>query len=255
MDPKKFKKKNQKHWNENTAYWTSNSLRQVEDTSAYLEVKLKKHFGTNQQNKNYIIYDFGYGNCWLLELLLKLKINFQYVGFDFNKEFISIYEKKYKDFDNVSFVFQDLEQPIDEKYVNKADYVFTLFTLFEIPQADKVFKNISLCLKEKGNLIMLSIDSFYLMLALSNNLPELKSILKKFDDFKLKGKVPYFFQDIDLGNGTSEVLKYASVLYTTSDYLKFAKNVELELIEFDEIVKTAKFMPKIYQYYDFKKQI
>lgn len=254
MDPKEFKKQNQLHWKENTPYWVSNSLRQVEDTSLFLEEKLNKLFKSHEQSNPYIIYDFGYGNCWLLELLLKLKINFEYVGFDFNKEFIEIYKKKYSKVKNVSFVFQDLEETIDVKFLNKADFVFTLFTLFEIPRANKVFQNINLCLKEKGHHIMLSIDSFYLMLALSENMEELKGLLKKFDKYKSEGKVPYFFQDIDLGSEISDTLKYASVLYTTSDYMKLARENNLELNEFDELVKTAKFMPKVYQYYDFIKR-
>jgi ubiquinone/menaquinone biosynthesis C-methylase UbiE len=250
MNPEEFKNKNREHWKQNTEYWTNNKLRQVEDTREFLKGKI---IALTNKDETIVVYDYGYGNCWLLELLIELDLKFEYVGFDFNKEFVSIYSEKYKENNNISFVYHDLETPLTNKYHGKADFVFTLFTLFEIPQASKVFENINISLNDGGHHIMLSIDSFYLMLALSDSIEELKEIMKKFDDYKLEDKTPYFFQDIDLGNGTSEILKYASVLYTTSDYLKLAKKAGLNYVEFDELIKTGKFMPKIYQYYDFQK--
>lgn len=254
MSPENFKNRNKDHWIQNTPYWTQNDLRQIIDTADFLKNKLLELPLTKSPVKPFIIYDFGFGNCWLLDLLKDLNVNFKYIGFDFNEKFIELYSEKYRDMENVSFILQDLEEPLEDKFLNQADYVFTLFTLFEIPQPFKVFDNISNVLKNNGHHIMLSIDSFYLMLALSNDMTELKTILKMFDDYKSQGQTPYFFQDIDLGDGTSQKLKYASVLYTTSDYLKFASKVGLDLNEFDELIKTNKFMPKIYQYYDFIKR-
>ena len=254
MKPDDFKKSNKLEWNKNTDYWTQSELRQVVDTRHFLKLKLQDLFAKYPKDFEFTIYDFGFGNCWLLELIIELKVNFKYIGFDFNKKFIEIYTKKYQSLQNIKFIDQDLEEPISQELLNKADFVFTLFTLFEIPQVDKVFKNVSNCLKNKGKHILMTIDSFYLMLALSNNFQELKDILKTFSDYKNKNKTPYFFQDIDLGDKNSTKLKYASVLYTTSDYIKKAQNNNLDLITFDELIKTAKFTPKVYQYYEFSKK-
>lgn len=254
MDPLEFKNTNKKEWHKNTTYWIESELRQVVDTRLFLKDKLQtliKHYPTDYE---FSIYDFGFGNCWLLDLIIELKINFKYVGFDFNTKFIEIYGKKYQEFDNIKFVEFDLEKPINEEFINAADFVFTLFTLFEIPKVDHVFKNISNCLKKNGKHILLTIDSFYLMLALSENMEDLKNVLTKFDEFKNNGKTPYFFQDIDLGDRASDQLKYASVLHTTSDYIKIAQSYNLYLFAFDELIKTAKFTPKVYQYYEFSKK-
>ena len=157
-NPDDFKEINKQQWNNNTDYWIKGELRQVIDTKDFLKQKLEALFLNYDKDYEFNIYDFGFGNCWLLELLFEIKIKFKYVGFDFNKKFIEIYSETYTKFPNVKFVYQDLEEPISDDFLNKADIVFTLFSLFEIPRVDKVFKNISNCLKNNGKNLLLTID-------------------------------------------------------------------------------------------------
>jgi len=81
---------------------------------------------------------------------------------------------------------------------------------------------------------------------------EFKTKLAEYETIKTNGKVPYFFQNIDLGDSESENLKYASVLYSFDDYFKQSRKHKMNLIDYGEVVKTSKFLPKTYQYMVFK---
>ncbi len=71
----------------------------------------------------------------------------------------------------------------------------------------------------------------------------------------MRGDIPFFFQRIDLGDGESDEYEYASVLYSFADYFKEARLNNLNLTDYDEIVKTSKFIPKVYQYFVFEKPV
>ena len=106
--------------------------------------------------------------------------------------------------------------------------------------------------KEQGKLIIFTIDNMYLILGVSKTMEDLKTNLDTYERLKNKNEIPYFFQKIDFGDSESENLKYASVLYSIGDYYKKAKEYDMNLIDYGEIVKTSKFIPKIYHYIVFQ---
>jgi SAM-dependent methyltransferase len=248
LDKIEFKKENLSNWENNTDYWLNNPLRQVEDTKAFFLPKLKELVkGCNS------ILDMGCGSGWLLEYLRQIDLKTQYCGIDFNDKFIQALKAKYKFDSNAVFKTIDFEAELSSNYVERFDLVFNCFNFFETANLDASFGNAVKMLKPNGKLIIFTIEYTYLILALSHNMEEFKNYLKIYDDAKNKGMVPYFFQNIDLGNAESETLKYASVLYSFDDYFKQATKYGLKLIDYGEVVKTAKYLPKTYQYFVFIK--
>ena len=243
-----FKKENQKSWEINTNYWLNSSLRQVEDTKSFLKKKLKETVKSGMT-----IVDMGCGSGWLLDFILELNIEFFYIGLDFNSKFIEHLKLKYSQLSNVSFEYIDFEEEISEKLLYSADIVFNFFNFFETANLDSAFGNGVKMLKPNGKLIIFTIDYTYLILAVSHSMEEFKSNLKLYEEIKSKGEIPYFFQNIDLGDAESEYLKYASVLYSFDDYFKQAKKYQLNLVDYGEVIKTSKFLPKTYEYLVFNK--
>lgn len=243
-----FKKENQIAWEHNTDYWLHNPLRQVEDTKIFFKKKLAELVIPNMA-----IIDMGCGSGWLLDFLLELNVPFTYLGLDFNKKFIDYLREKYSDISFASFDFVDFEEPIDKKYFSSADVVFNCFNFFETANLENAFENAAQMLKPSGKLIIFTIEVTYLILAVSSSMEEFKVKLKNYEEIKSKGEVPYFFQNIDMGDSESKELKYASVLYSLDDYYKHAKKFNMRIADFGEVIKTSKYLPKVYQYIAFAK--
>jgi SAM-dependent methyltransferase len=249
QDPKKFKKENQKSWDRNQEYWINSPLRHVVDTERFFKNKL-----TEIVTQRATIVDIGCGNGWLLDDLLELNRSISYIGFDFSRGFIRYLKDRYSKQDNAIFKFADIEKPISREYHGIADIVFNCFNFFETTNLTKSFANSVKLLKPEGKLVILTIDYTYLILALSPTMKQFKLKLKMYEKFKTEGVVPYYFQPIDLGDSQSNKLKYASVLYSFGDYFKQAKRHDLSLVDYDEVVKTSKYLPKTYQYFVFQKR-
>ncbi len=243
-----FKKENLECWKKNTNYWLNSPLRQVEDTKSFFTNKLKEILFNNC-----IIFDLGCGSGWLIDLIQELNISVKYIGIDFNKKFIDFLNGKFNN-SNYEFILADLEEPLNQKYYNKADFVFNNFNFFEIANLESAFDNAYQFLKKDGSLIISTIDVTYLVVAISKNFDEFKQNLVDYEKTKNGGNVPYFFQPIDLGYASSNNLRYASVLYSLADYFRLAKSKGLSLIDYDEIICTSRFIPKIYQYIQFSKK-
>ena len=247
-DKSKFKRENQESWDRNTDYWLNNPLRQVEDTETFFKEKLKEIVKTGMT-----VTDMGCGSGWLLEFLLELNITFKYIGLDFNRNFIEQLESKYCHLSNASFEIVDFEEGIPDKLLNSADILFNCFNFFEILNLDSAFRNGIRMLKPKGSLVIFTIDYTYLILAVSQNMEEFKFNLKIYEEMKSKGEAPYFFQNIDLDDAVSDKLKYASILYSLDDYFKQAKTHGMNFVDYGEVIKTSKLLPKTYQYIVFQK--
>jgi SAM-dependent methyltransferase len=243
-----FKKENQENWEINSDFWLNNPLRQVEDTKSFFKEKLKESV-----HRGMTIVDMGCGSGWLLDFILELNVEFFYIGLDFNSKFIDHLSLKYTHLSNVSFEFVDFEETMPDKFLQCADIVFNCFNFFETANLDSAFGNGVKMLKPKSKLVIFTIEYVYLMLAVSHDMKALKSNLRIYEEIKIKGEVPYFFQNIDLGDNESEDLRYASVLYSFDDFFKQAKKNKMTLSDYGEVVKTSKFLPKTYQYIVFNK--
>lgn len=251
-DKLKFKQRNLEGWENNTNFWLSSELRQLTDTKDFLLKKLPALFNGISSDVPTVI-DMGTGSGWALDLLQENNIECRFIGLDFNQLFIEHLRNKYKDFSNAEFLKIDLEETLPENLINAADIVFNFFNFFEIANLDRAFENAAKMLKPGGILVIMTIDSYYLMFALAKTMEELKEVLSKYEEEKSEGDVPYFFQKIDLGNRESKNHEYASVLYSFNDYYKQANLNKLTLFDYSEIVKTSKFIPKVYQYIVFQK--
>lgn len=246
-DKEKFKIENLECWRKNTEYWLNNPLRQVEDTKDFFKQKLK---GMLQPNMS--IMDMGCGSGWLLEFILELKIPFTYKGIDFNEKFINHLNIKYQTLNNVSFEEIDFEKEIPTHLLDEYDLVFNCFNFFETANLDAAFDNAVKMKKEQGKLVIFTIDNMYLIVGVSKTMDDLTQNMRAYETLKNNNEVPYFFQNIDMGDSESSDLKYASVLYSFADFYKKAKEYNMNVTDFDEVVKTSKFIPKIYQYFVFQ---
>jgi SAM-dependent methyltransferase len=248
-DKLKFKHENLEAWKKNSDYWLHSPLRQVEDTKDFFEEKLR-----NMLFDGISIVDMGCGSGWLLDLIIDIGVEFKYLGLDFNPVFIDYLRDKYSSIKAARFELVDLEVDLDARFNGQADMVVNCFNFFETANLEVSFRNGARLMSPKSKLIVFTIDVTYLMLAVSKTFEGFKSLLLEYDEMKSGGEVPFFFQNIDLGESESSELKYASVLYSVGDFYKQAEQNGLRLSDYGEVIKTGKFLPKIYQYLSFEQQ-
>jgi SAM-dependent methyltransferase len=247
-DSEEFKNENRRNWKINSDYWLNNPLRQVEDTKHFFKAKLQTIV-----KEDFSIVDMGCGSGWLLDFLLELNIPFKYIGLDFNPNFISHLEERYGALANVCFELVDFEKKIPTELIGVADIVFNCFNFFESLDLTTTFRNAVRILKPSGTLVIFTIEPLYLALAISSTMKDFKELLRVYELMKSRGESPHFFQNIDLGESESKDLKYASVLYSLADFFKQAQLHQMQLIDYGEVIKTSKPLPKTYQYISFKK--
>jgi ubiquinone/menaquinone biosynthesis C-methylase UbiE len=242
-----FKNRNLHSWERNTDFWLNSELRQYIDTKKFLKDKIPSLFDLNSIELPTVI-DMGTGSGWAFDLLNELSIDCKFIGLDFNEKFITYLKNKFSSNGKSTFINVDLEIQLPENLIGKANIVFNFFNFFETANIENAFQNAALMLKPNGKLVIMTIDNYYLMLALSKTMDEFKEILRLYEEKRNKGEVPFFFQKIDLGNAESENYEYASVLYSFDDYFKEAQKNSLRLVDYGEVVKTGKYIPKVYKY-------
>jgi 2-polyprenyl-3-methyl-5-hydroxy-6-metoxy-1,4-benzoquinol methylase len=244
-----FKSENLQHWKENTEYWLSAPLRHVTDNTDFM-----KGLVNRLVNNDMTVIDMGCGDAFLYSLIREKWPQAKYIGLDFNELFISDLQSKHADNSNAQFIVVDLEKNIPKELLRSADVIFNFFNFFELTHFSVAFENAVKMLKTGGKLSIQTIEYTYLLLAISAGMEQFKFNLREYEKIKLTGKTPYIFQKIDLGSSDSKSLSYGSVFYSTADFLTEAINCKLELLKFSENIKTSKFHPKVYQYFEFQKK-
>jgi len=242
-----FNAVNYSQWLKNTAFWLENELRHVEDTKEFVNNKFIDLIKPGMK-----VVDLGCGNGWLIEHIRSCDYSVYYKGIDFNDGFVEYLKIKYENDDMVDIELCDIETDCLLN-IGTFDIVLSFYNFFEISNLNDVFCRVNKILNKRGKLVIMTIDYIYLILAISKNMEDFKEKLKEYEEILVNNSVPYFFQKIDMGDKESDYFKYVSVLYSLKNYFDCAKSNSMILVDYDEIVKTSKFVPKVYQYMVFQK--
>jgi len=240
-----YRRRVRKCWEENITYWLSSDLRHVTDVGDYIVDYIIKSCSTIE---NPTIIDMGFGSAWIYLALRKRNYLCKYIGLDSCEKFVSYAQNKFSSDDLCRFELIDLEEPI--KLDVKGDFVINAFNLFELSDIQQPIKNAYDLLSQNGHFLISTIDSTYLILAVSSSWSE---FLHNLDLYQNISGIKYAFQPIDLGDKASKTLEYPSVLYSREDYITAAKNVGFQIASYKEHVFTSKPIPKIYFHIDFVK--
>ena len=244
-----FKKKNLSNWYDNTEFWLQSKMRHLKDVYDFTGIQIERIVESLSNIKTPNLIDFGCGEGWILRLLLERKINVKYIGLDFNDKFISFLNDKHKDDANATFLCVDFEKKPPKQLISKADIGINFFNFFEIPNIEAAFKNVSDMLKTGASLIIVNIDPVMQILSISNSEKDFITNLKLYERY---GTKLGYDKDIDVGDIKSNRV-YKSLLYSTDTYVKLAKQNNLQLTDYKEVVKTGNTVPQIYQFIFLKK--
>lgn len=245
-----FKNKNLLNWYENTEFWLESKMRHLQDVYYFTGEQIKILANSIKSGKKKTLIDFGCGEGWILRLLQEKEINLNYIGLDFNDKFINHLNAKYKDLENIEFRCVDFENTPPKDLLQKADIGINFFNFFEIPDIESAFANVASMIKSNSYLLLVSIDPIMQILSVSNSEKEFIKNLKLYEKY---GTKLGYDKDIDIGDMKSNRV-YKSLLYSTATYVKLAKENNLDLFDFKEVVKTGNTVPQIYQFIFFKKR-
>jgi 2-polyprenyl-3-methyl-5-hydroxy-6-metoxy-1,4-benzoquinol methylase len=245
IDIPAFKSRRAAEWVKAEAYWLSAPLRHVVDIG---DIVLDRITQLLTQNGGGSVIDAACGSGWVLEGLTKRGSTASYTGVDINTDFLAHVQALPHD-SPVTLIDADLEQRWDSAPA-RASVVVSALTQIELADIDNVMANLASMTDDNGTLLIATIDKTYLMLAAADGDPAaLKGILCEYEHIP---GVKYFFQPIDLGDGASDKFAYASVLYTTEDFINAAAAAGMTLSSYREIPATDRPIPKIYQLFEFR---
>ncbi|MCX6318593.1 MAG: methyltransferase domain-containing protein [Bacteroidetes bacterium] len=245
-----FKKKNLLNWYDNTNFWLESKMRHLIDVYDFTGEQIELLSKSIKRNRKPTLIDFGCGEGWILRLLLERELKLSYIGLDFNEKFIKHLNSKYSGQKNVEFRCLDFENKPPKDLLGKADIGINFFNFFEIPDIESAFTNVASMIKPNSYLLIVSIDPIMQILSVSNSE---KDFIKNLELYEKYGTKLGYDKDIDIGDMKSNRV-YKSLLYSTATYVSLAKQNNLQLFDFKEIVKTGNTVPQIYQFIFFKKQ-
>jgi len=239
-DRESYRRRARACWQKNASYWLSNPLRHVADVGEYIIDRVIAACSKSNSPRPTIV-DMGFGSAWVYDALRTRRFSCNYVGLDSTEQFVCHSRNSYATDEFCRFELTDLEEPVGIDV--RADVVLNAFTFFELAQLQQPMMNAYKLLRPGGSLLVSTIDSTYLILAVSNSWDGFRDNLARYE--KLPG-TKYAFQPIDLGDRASSTLEYPSVLYSRDDYITAASSVGFRLTSYKEHIFTAKPIPKIY---------
>lgn len=248
-DKKSFKEDNLRNWYRNSEFWLQGKMRHLKDVYHTTATVLQELIMEMPARSPLRLVDFGCGDGWLIRLISEYKFDIDYTGVDFNEKFIEALDSRYKGQQGIKFVQHDLEEQLPDELIKSADIATNFFNFFEIPNIDAAFANVSEAVDEGGALMVLTIDPIMQLLSVSKDYEDFLKGLKEYEAHQVELG---YDKDIDVGDYRSGRV-YKSLLYSTATYVELAKKNGLKLFDYKEVVKTANFVPQIYDYIIFKK--
>lgn len=248
-DNEDFKKNNLLNWYGNTDFWLQSKMRHLRDVWDFTGEQIQDLIKLCNHKENLCLIDFGCGEGWILRLILEKELSVNYVGLDFNNKFISHLKEKYAGLHDASFECMDFEEDPPTNFISKADIGLNFFNFFEIPDIEAAFRNVAKMLKPNSYLMIVSIDPVMQILSVSKSEYEFRTNLRSYEEY---GTRLGYNKDIDVGDFKSNRI-YKSLLYSTSTYIQLAKQNNMQLLDYKEVVKTANIVPQIYQFIFFRK--
>lgn len=223
-----FKKMCQEAWIENTKFWDENRIvhSSIYD---YILSHINPFFNIGIVPK---IIDFGCGNAWIYKMLAKHYNTFNYTGVDLNPIIIKLLKKNIKDL-KANFLCSDIELPLDNELSQGTEFDIAIccLSLIEVPSLNNSFHNIGKFLKDKGILIIITLNPIIELIRLSNNNG---LIHKDFQEFRNSEDIFYYSKPI-ISNGKISNRNYYGLLHPMEHYFSYAKLNNFELIDFKEL--------------------
>lgn len=247
LDPIAFRERRAREWARAREYWLSAPLRHVTDIGSTIVDRVIELLNSAQHPRD--VVDAACGSGWLLHGLRDRGCDARYFGLDMDVEFLRRVREIAGARGNAEVFHADLETQLCVP-VSPAAVVVSAFTLFELADLSQAAHNLAGLVRQDGTVLVVTIDKTYLMLAAAAG--DWARFIEILKEYTLLPGVKYFFQQIDLGHGASRYLSYASVLYSTEDFVTAFRGAGLELTGYREIPATDRPIPKIYQCLEFR---
>jgi SAM-dependent methyltransferase len=242
-DKTRFKQENLENWRKNSAFWLEGRMRHLKDLDSYMAGELRYFVERLSSPRRPLVCDLGCGEGWIYRILKREGLSADYLGVDFNEDFIISLRETHCLDEHSEFVVLDLEGNIPDSMLGKVDLAVNCFNFFELPNIERAFSNVAKMLNKGATLLVVTIDPTMQILAISENLESFKSNLALYEQFNTQLG---YDKDTDIGDEKSGRI-YRGILYSASTYIEMAKRNGLLVGGMKEVVKTANSIPQIYQ--------
>jgi len=238
-----FRRRNKANWRAITNFWLDAPLAHVHHVGAALCGRVLQATTAPVQT----ILDMGCGNAWLLRSLREAGWRGRYTGVDNNDRLIVALRTRYADDEDAVFECEDVE--LGEAGCAPVDVVVNAFNFFELPDLAGGFAWAARHMTAAGSLVVATIDPLAQILAISTSAEELAEALS---EWQAGEEILAYDKTIDVeGNIHSQT--YSGILYSLADFVAAAKHRGLRLEDIEEVRKTARTPPQVYELLTFRR--
>lgn len=248
LSKEQFRRQKAAYWLQATEFWLTSNLRHVDDIGRQIVAHITQKLVSTRSSRP-VLLDVGFGSAWLERSVRREIPRLQYIGIDSNRAFVRKANAGYSGVAGAEFRYLDIERSAPSGV--QADLAVCAFSLFEMLDLRGAIKNISKSLRSQGHLYIITIDRAYLILAMSETMPEMKRLLQKFR--KRRGAARTF-QRIDTGKRLHRLMHYPSVLHYLDEYFEVCQASGMDFEKFEETDYTHRPIPKTYQHIIFRKR-
>ena len=239
-----FRRRNNANWRAITDFWLDAPLAHVHHVGASLCARVLQ--ATTQPVQT--ILDMGCGNAWLLRGLREAGWRGRYTGVDNNERLIVALRARYAEDADAVFECRDVE--LGEAFGRApVNVVVNAFNFFELPDLARGFAWAAGHMTTGGALVVATIDPLAQILAISTSAEELAEALS---EWQAAGEILAYDKTIDVEGGVNSQT-YSGILYSLADFVAAAKHRGLRLEDIEEVRKTARMPPQVYELLTFRR--
>jgi len=235
-----FRQSNLLNWQRNTDFWLAAKLRHVPHVYPIAATILFRE--AQRVGRRLTVVDIGCGDAWVLRLLKEQRIDYKYVGLDFNESMLEHLRREHSEA-GASFRHVDIELALPEDLAKTGDVVINAFNFFELADMPTAFANTTKAVAPDGGLLVFHIDPLTQLLSLVDSLDEFRAELSAFEQY---GSALAYDKLIDLQGGEAQRM-YKGILYRFAEYHRLARMHHLQLEDFEEILHARDGRPQLYQ--------
>ena len=242
-----FRTENLANWIEITGAWTSRQLPHVADLRDWIQDEASLRFSAHTRPLR--IVDVGCGNGWVLDTLRSTDQRFSYTGVDFNPALIGWLRETYDDEPRADFIKADLETGAFRGVDLRADWVISIFSLFECRNLSAAVTFCASVLAADGIMSVASINPVTQILAISDDADQLRENLSLYERL---GADAGYKKRIEFQNGVGQET-YMGILYSVADYTRVAREQGFFLDGLEEMNRCGAVVPQIYELMRFER--
>lgn len=222
-----FDKQNQNNWTQNASFWLQHG--HTHNALATCALSHIQRILKNREDLSFL--DLGCGDGWLASPILASFRNSTYLGLDNNNTFVRTSTETFKNEERINFIQADFTKKEAIESGDVFDVVIACLSFIEVVDIRSALEYAKSKLAKGGIMVIISLNPINEINRCESSKVEFSKNVRFYQKYS---GVKILAKKITVSGNTSS-LDYFHVLYSVNDYLSYAFESGLELIDIDTV--------------------